>query len=54
MKYLPILKNSLNNIRKPNYLVTDNGAELKNKLLTEYYKDNEIKFINGIISRQHL
>ena len=31
---------------KSNYLVTDNGTEFKNKLLTEHCKVNIIKFIH--------
>ena len=38
---------------KPNYLVTDNGTEFKNKLLTEYCQVNKIKFIHGLPYRPH-
>ena len=38
---------------KPNYLVTDNGTEFKNKLLAEYCQDNKIKFLHGLPYRPH-
>ena len=38
---------------KPNYLVTDNGTEFKNKLLKEYCQINKIKFIHGLPYRLH-
>ena len=38
---------------KHNYLVTDNGTEFKNKILTDYCKENRIKFIHGLPYRPH-
>ena len=38
---------------KLNYLVTHNGKEFKNKLLSEYCQVNKIKFIHGLPYRPH-
>ena len=47
------IKDFIENYGKPNYLVTDNGTEFKNNLLSEYCKENEIKFIHGLPYRPH-
>ena len=47
------IRDFIENYGKPNYLVTDNGTEFKNNLLSEYCKENEIKFIHGLPYRPH-
>ena len=47
------IREFIENYGKPNYLVTDNGTEFKNNLLSEYCKENEIKFIHGLPYRPH-
>ena len=49
----PHIRDFIDKYDKPNYLVTDNGTEFKNKILTDYCKENRIKFIYGLPYRPH-
>ena len=44
---LGYIKDFINKYGKPNCLQTDNGKEFRNSLLSDYCKENGIKFLHG-------
>ena len=46
----PIIKNFFKINGFPKYLITDNGKEFKNKILSYFCEQNKVRFFRGLIS----